>query len=125
MSRKDKSSDGERLRQASVEENPDDKLFLNSHAGIGKPIDFIGGLPVLASIIYNSSREAIYSMIDLALPSASPEDNSGCWYIFVSLNPRHRSYSPEGNIAPLHRKDSNYTYPMPYPNLPCESVAPV
>ena len=41
MSRKDKSSDGERLRQASVKENPDDKLFLNSHAGIGEPIDFI------------------------------------------------------------------------------------
>jgi hypothetical protein len=41
MSRKDKSSDGERLRQASVEENPDDKLFLNSHAGNGEPIDFI------------------------------------------------------------------------------------
>jgi hypothetical protein len=41
MSRKDKSSDGERLRQASVEENPDDKLFLKSLTGIGEPIYFI------------------------------------------------------------------------------------
>ena len=41
MSRKDKSSDGERLRQASFEENPDDKLFLNSHGGNGEPADII------------------------------------------------------------------------------------
>jgi hypothetical protein len=41
MSRKDKSSDGERLRQASVNERRDDKLFINIHAGNGEPIDFI------------------------------------------------------------------------------------
>ncbi len=83
------------------------------------------GESVYLDIIYNFSREVIYSINGLAFPSASPEDNLGWLYIFVSSNPRHRSYSPKGNIAPLHQKDSNYTYPMPYPNLVCENIVSV